>query len=634
MNEEKKAPEAEEDVNPVSMPEDKSVHMIPVNESNGTGMKTPETEEQFMEAPAAVHEETHEEEDLDVHEDYSDLPAEELVALLEKYVDETEVPRFKVRIAAIRDQINHMFQAEHEEALTRFLEDGGNRDDYKPAQNPLEERFSKALRKFHRKRAEYQEKIEKQRHESFEIKNDILKQLKDLIQNEENMTRAFDKFHELQAKWRSTGPVPPSNVKDLQMTYKFYIDKFYDFIKINRELQDLDHRKNLEAKLQLCEQAEELLLEPSLNTAFRKLHALQDKWRETGPVPRDKKNEIWDRFKAACDKIFENRKQYLAESSEKRKQNLEAKTSLCEQVEAITPDEKWKHRDWQEASKKIMELQADWKRIGPADKKANDEIWDRFKKACDSLYKAKNEFYHKRKQEFSANLQLKTELCIQAEALQDNHDWKSTTAELIRLQQEWKKTGPVGEKQSDKIWKRFRTACDNFFNNKTKHFSGLDKEHESNLARKLELLNEIEAYQPGENASEGIDKLKSWQRLWSEIGLVPIGKKDEIQKRYRTVIDSLYDKLKVSNTDRQSNRYQGRQEHSRTNDRHGKMDDERRHLMHKINELKNDVQIWENNIGFFARSKNADKLKSEFEEKINKAKEEINELKSKLEMAK
>lgn len=595
----------------------------------------PVSEEQFLETTAPVlTDEVHEEEEADVQEDYSTYSREDLIALLEKYVNELEVPRFKARIAGIRDFLGQSFTSENELALARFIEEGGNKDDFKPAADPIEERFHQAIKRFYKKRTEYQEKQEKQKTENLHAKNEILQHLKDIIQNEENMNKAFDRFHELQAKWRAVGPVPAANVRDLQMTYKFLIDKFYDFIKINRELQDLDQRRNLETKLSICEQADELLLEPSLNIAFRKLHLLQDKWRETGPVPRDKKNDIWDRFKATCDKLFEKRKELIAQSDEKRAQNLAGKTALCEQVEAFKTDDTWKHKEWQEGTAKIGELQAAWKKIGPADKKVNDEIWNRFKSACDAFYKAKNDFYHKRKQEFANNLQMKTELCIQAEALQNSNDWKTTTAELIRLQQEWKKTGPVGEKHSDKIWKRFRTACDAFFNHKTEHFSVMDKEHDENLVKKMALIEEIENYQLNEDYATSFEELKTFQRRWSELGMVPLNKKEEVMKRYKTAIDGHFDKLKVSSNDRQKMRYQQKLEHIRHSDNPRKMDDERRSLLNKISELKNEVQVWENNIGFFAKSKNAEKLKSEFEEKIKNAKEEINKLKGKLEMVK
>jgi hypothetical protein len=586
----------------------------------------PATEEQFMEATPI--DATAPTEELEPEEDLSTLTKDQLVERLEQYAAEQEVPRFKDRVNTIRENLSQIFSQDKSAALDKFLEEGGNRDDFKPVPDSLEERFNKALRKFNKRRVEFQEQVDKQRKVSLDEKREILGLLKDLIQHEENMNKAFERFHELQAKWRAAGPVPSADAQDLQMNYKFLIDKFYDFIKINRELQDLDQRRNLDMKLRLCEQAEELLLDSSTNGAFKKLYALQDKWRETGPVPREKKDEIWDRFKAACDKIFDRRREHEQQFEEKRKANLDAKTALCDQVEALKPTAEAKHKDWQDITAKLLELQASWRKIGHAGKAQNDAIWTRFRSACDVLFKSKNDYYQKRKQEYAANLQLKTELCIQAEGLKENTDWKSTSEELKRLQEEWKKIGFAGDRQSEKIWKRFRAACDAFFASKTQHFSNRDKDNDENLVKKNELIARIESYEAGTDHQAAFEELKAFQREWNAIGLVPIKQKDDVNTRYKKAIDAQFTKIKSS--DRPRGMYQPRGEQSSRvhSDKGG--DPERRSLLNRISELKNDVQIWENNIGFFAKSKTADKLKTEFEDKISKAKREIGNLMEKL----
>ncbi len=589
----------------------------------------PATEEQFLETVSAS-DDVAAAETSEPEEDLSSLTRDQLVERLEQYAAESDVPRFKARIQSIRDLLSQIIAQEKQSALDKFLEEGGNRDDFKPVPDPLEERFNKALRKFNKRRLEFQEQQEKQRKASLDEKREILGLFKDLIQNEENMNKAFERFHELQARWRAAGPVPSADAKDLQLTYKFFIDKFYDFIKINRELQDLDQRRNMEMKLSICEQAEELMLEPSINTAFRKLQTLQDKWRETGPVPRDKKDEVWDRFKGACDKIFDRRREHEKQFDELRKANLDAKTQLCEQVEALKPAAEGKHKEWQDVTAKLLELQAQWRKIGHAGKEHNDTVWGRFRSACDALFKLKNDYYQKRKQEYAANLQLKTELCIQAEALRENTDWKATSEELKRLQEEWKKIGFAGDRQSEKIWKRFRAACDAFFANKTEHFNNRDKDNDENLQKKNELITRIEQYVPGDDHRAAFEELKAFQREWNAIGLVPIKKKDDVNGRFKQAIDAQFAKLKSS--DRPRGSYQPRSEsYQRTTGTDAKGGDpERRSLLNRISELKNDVQIWENNIGFFAKSKTADKLKSEFESKINQAKKEIDVLMGKL----
>jgi hypothetical protein len=614
-----------------------SENTIPA-EQTGTVNEMQETEEQFMQStPVIASDETvaEQEEEMEPVEDYSALGKEELVDLMEKVLQEAEIPAIKARFNTARDLAAAIFSHEQDAALAKFIEEGGSKDDFSPVPDPLTERFNKALKLFGKKRAEFNEKAEKQRTDNLSSKTVILKELKELIQNEENMKKAFDAFHDLQARWRAAGAIPSANVRDIQMTYKFYVDKFYDFIRINKELQELDFKRNLDSKLHLCELAEDLLMEPSLNTALKKLHALQDKWRETGPVPRDQKEEIWDRFKGTCDKIFAKRKEYLAAAGEKHAANLQSKIALCEAAEAVVPHDNWKHKDWQDAAKQLSELQIAWKKTGPASKKMNDEVWGRFRKSFDNFFKAKNDYYQKRKQEFAANMQQKTELCIQAEALQTSTDWKTTTAELIRLQQEWKNTGPVGERHSDKIWKRFRTACDGFFRNKTAHFSDVDKQYVENLEKKLKLIESVEAFVPGADTSENFEQLKAFQRSWTEAGLVPLAKKEEVQKRFKTAIDAHYDKLRAGEGDRPRPRYQSnRPDSGRPYHGHSggvdKVDGERRSLMNKISELKNEVQVWENNIGFFAKSKNAETLKKEFEDKIMKAREEIARLNDQL----
>jgi hypothetical protein len=466
--------------------------------------------------------------------------------------------------------------------------------------------------------------------------------MKNILQQEEDMSKAFNEFHDLQAKWRSVGPVPPQNVNDLWMTYKLYSDRFYEFIKINRELQDLEMKKNLEMKMHLCERAEEMLLEPSLNKALQEIQSLQHKWREIGAVPREKRTEVWVRFKATVDKIFENKRTYLDSQREVFEGNLAGKTALCEKAEALVNGVYEKHPQWQEGLKQLLELQAEWRKIGPAGKDHNESIWQRFKGICDQFFKNKDAFYKKKKQEYASNLQLKTELSIQAEALKESEDWKSTSNELVRLQQEWKKIGPAGEK-NEKIWQRFKAACDAFFARKNEHFKDQDKVQDENLKLKNELIETVEKYVMAEDPNESLDQLKAFQRQFTETGLVPRANKDDIQLRFRNAIQVHFDALKSKPEYRQafrqkmerperaerSERSERPQRHSST-EHHGGGNDEQRTILSQVTKLNSEVQVLENNIGFFAKSKNASALLQEYEQKINAAKEEINALKAKL----
>ncbi|MEP7170294.1 MAG: DUF349 domain-containing protein, partial [Bacteroidota bacterium] len=547
--------------------------------------------------------------EVEQSENYNALSKEELAAILEGFLTEQDYAVIKSKIIPLKDTFNNLTAHEKQQQLEKFIEGGGEKEEFKYQPDELELKFNSALRKINKRKIEFHESQEKLRENNLAAKQEILQQLKDIIQNEVNMSRAFNTFHDLQSKWRAIGPVPSQSMNDLWMTYKLYIEKFYDLIKINRELQDLDQKKNLEMKIHFCEKMEELILEPSLNKSLSKLQTLENNWKVIGPIPRDKRTEIGERFKAAHDKIVERKREYLEKLKEKHEENLKTKTSLCEQAEAITVDENIKHHELQEKFKLIQDIQVQWRKTGPCEKNADEQIWTRFKNSCDTFYKVKTEFYNRRKKETQANLQAKTELCIQAEALMNSTEWKKTADELKRLNEAWKQTGYLSSKIGDKVWNRFRTACDTFFNNRKSHFSEVDKEHEENYAKKLQLLERIEQFQSGESREEDLNQIKNFQREWTEIGLVPIGKKDEIFFKYKKLIDDLFTKLKFTERETREIRYKEKLDNFRQAPHStDKISDEKKNLMHKISQLKNDVTLWENNLGFFAKSKNADQI--------------------------
>ncbi len=583
-----------------------------------------------------VFTEHHEEVEAEPLENFGHMSKEELVAKVEALCKENDINVVKNSVNAAREAFLLIYNQEKELALASFLEGGGVKEDFE-FKDSLEERFSEAYKHFQKRRSEFVLGQEKIRSENLRQKNEILQQMKNILQKEEDMSKAFNEFHDLQAKWRSIGPVPPQHMNDLWMTYKLYSDRFYEFIRLNRELQDLEMKKNLEMKMHLCERAEELLLEPSLNKALQEIQALQHKWREIGAVPREKRTEIWVRFKAAVDKIFENKRSYLDSQRKFFDDNLQAKNALIEKVEEFLKEKFNKHQQWQDGLKRLLELQTEWRKIGPAGKEQNDTIWHKFKSLCDQFFRNKDEFYKGKKQEFAANLQAKTELCIQAESLKESSDWKNTANELIRLQQEWKKLGPAGS-QNEKIWQRFKAACDAFFNRKTAHFSDQDQAQSGNLEQKNELIKTVEAYSLPADPNEAIEQLKAFQRTFTEIGLVPLKQKDDIQQRFRAAIQVHFDALKAKPEYKQS--FRQRNDRPERNDRQersykpqhqeGGGNEEQRNLLNKVNKLSGEVQLWENNLGFFANSKNAAALRQEYEDKIQHAKEEINKLKSKL----
>lgn len=569
-------------------------------------------------------------------EDFGHLSKEDLTIRMEAFSKEQDVNSVKNRVNAARDAFQVIFNQEKEIAYAAFLEAGGVKEEF-DFKDPLEVRFFDAYKHFQKRRSEFILGQEKIRSENLRQKNEILAQMKNILQKEEDMSRAFNEFHELQARWRSIGPVPAADVNNLWMTYKLYSDNFYKFIRLNRELQELEMKKNLEMKMQLCERAEELLLEPSLNKALQDIQALQHKWREIGAVPREKRTEIWVRFKAAADKIFDNKRSYLDSQRAVFEENLKNKSALIERAEAIIAEPFEKHPQWQDGLKRLLELQTEWRKIGPTGKETNDSIWQKFKSTCDQFFRNKDDFYKKKKQEYAGNLQSKTELCIQAESLKENTDWKTTSNELIRLQQEWKKIGPAGDK-NERVWQRFKAACDAFFQKKSAHFADQDQAQSGNLEQKNALIAEVEQYALPEDPNEALEQLKAFQRKYTEIGLVPIKQKEDIQQRFRTAIQVHFDALKAKPEYRQSYRQRtDRPERPERSEQRAYRPagepggtEEQRNLQNKVNKLVGEVQLWENNLGFFANSKNASALRQEYESKIQHAREEINKLKAKL----
>ena len=409
------------------------------------------------------------------------------------------------------------------------------------------------------------------------------------------------------------------------------MEKFFDKVKINKELKDLDLKKNLELKTELCEKAEELLLEPSIVKSFQRLQKLHEAWKETGPVPNDKKEEIWERFRAATEKLNKRRQEYYDGLREEQQNNLSAKLVLCEKAEQLASQTPETPRQWLDLTNQINVLFKLWKSIGFAPKKVNNEVWNRFRTALDTFFTSKKEFFQKFKENQTENYNQKLNLCLQAEALKESTDWRRTTDELIALQHEWKKIGSVPSKFSDKIWKRFRAACDEFFKRKSEYFSNIGEMQEENLQKKKEIIEQIRTYAYSEDNSENLKVINEFQRQWMEVGHVPIKQKDKIQAEYRKAIDEQFEKLGISKKAKSTLSFRSKIE----NIKHTANADhiiykERNYLINKINTLQNDIKVWENNIGFFASSKKADILKNEFEEKIEKAKQEITILEEKL----
>jgi hypothetical protein len=563
--------------------------------------------------------------------DYSGFSRKELVETLALIVENRPPSEIVDDVARIKEFFYRKTKAEFNEKRLNYAKEGGNIEDFRPEPDELEIQIKGILDTWRSRRSDFNRILESEKQDNLRKKLDLIEQIKDLVNREEAINKTFQEFRNLQNEWHATGMVPQSAVKDLWENYHHAVEIFYDYIKINRELRDLDLKKNLESKITLCEKAEELLLEPNPVNAFKLLQEYHNQWREIGPVPHENKNDIWERFREATTKVNKRHHEFFEKQKDEQKRNLDAKTALCEKVEEIASGEILTFADFKEKSDAILECQKLWKTIGFAPKKHNNKIYQRFRAACDTFFEKKRAFFAENKETQVRNLQLKTELCLKAEALQESSDWKETSDMLIKLQKEWKEIGPVPKKYSEKIWKRFRKACDTFFSRKSEYFAGRDTSYEDNLKAKLAIIEELDAFDTGEDPRESFEKLKEIQNRWTEIGYVPFNKKEEIARRYKEALNRQFDRLKLDDEDKNILRYRSKVDSARSNPRAArKVRSEREKFYSKIKQLESDIVLWENNIGFFAKSANADNMIREVEEKIAEARRNIKMLEEKV----
>lgn len=556
--------------------------------------------------------------------DYSTLSKSDLIKVLSNLIEVNPPEKIRRDVDAIKICFYKKHKADIEKLHKQFLDDGGDPEAFQPTEDSDESLLKELLKKYRHQRSELAEKLEADKEKNLIGKHQIIEELKLLTASSEFANETFQAFRELQTKWRSIGPVPQAQLKDLWETYHHHVEIFYNYIKINKELRDLDLKKNLEQKMLLCEKAEELLMEPSVIKAFKSLQKLHEAWREIGPVIPEMKNEIWERFKDVTAKLNKKHQEYFENQKEEQRKNLEQKVALCERAEEIATRKLDSASDWDKGSLEMIEIQKIWKTIGFAPKKENTKIYTRFRNICDQFFLRKRDHFSQSREEQSNNLQIKEDLCNQAEALKESTKWKETTEDLIELQKRWKEVGPVPRKQSDAIWKRFRSACDYFFERKSTHFSSVDNEYGNNLALKNQLIAEIDAFEPTDSAEENFTRLKDFQRRWSKIGFVPIKHKEEVQKRYREVISKKFDALQLDDTRKNLKHYKNKLDQvsgSPKGDRKLRM--EREKLFSRIKQLESEIIVLENNIGFFSKSKNAESMIAEVRKRIERTREEI-----------
>ena len=522
----------------------------------------------------------------------------ELVALFEELVQNEERMKMSKEAEAIKAAFYKRLLKEKSEMNLEEVEEG--------AENPfaaVEAGFKDLYNKYRKERSEFNMQLEKEREQNLALKEAVIADLKALLEKQEDVNATFPEFREIQNRWKAVGAVPAQNFRNINETYQLYVEQFYDMVKINRELRDLDFKKNLEAKEQFCQAAEALAESENVVEAFRELQKLHDEWKEFGPVAKEYREAIWERFKAATAVINKKYQAHFEGIKEQQTENLAKKTALCEKVEEIAAREVSGSNQWNEFSKEIEDVQKEWKTIGFASKKENQKIYDRFRAACDQFYARKRDFYNEYKDSINSNLDRKIALCEAAEALKSSTEWKKATDQFISLQKQWKEIGAVPRKKSEQLWKRFRAACDEFFAERDKQAKP-ENDYYGNLKAKNRIIEEIKAYELKGDDSD-IQAMHDFQNRWQEIGFVPFKEKDNVAKAYKEAIS----KFASSRPQRRS--------------RGGRQLSEKEILIQKYNNLEQDIVTYENNIGFFSMSKTSAPLIKQMEERIAQAKAEL-----------
>ena len=493
--------------------------------------------------------------------------------------------------------------------------------------HPLEIKFKSGNNKFRKLKADYRKNREVEEQKNCIIKKKIIEDIDELSKQEESIKTTFEKLGELQKKWRVTGNVPLSENNNLWQSYHHHVELFYDYIKINKDLRDLDFKRNLEEKTRICEKSEALLSEKSINKMFDSLQELHEHWKNVGPVEREKREEIWERFQISTKKINKKRNEHFLKKKDMFKNNLHKKNEICKKINKLSLGESNTHTDWQNRIKKLQILMSDWKSSSPIDKKDNKIAWSTYRESINIFNQNKNDFYKNRKDEHSNNLQVKVDIAKKAENLQNSTDWENSSKQFIKLQDDWKKTTFVPNNLSSDVWKSFRKSCDTFFNARKKHYKEINKQRDKNLIAKNSLLKYVKKFKITEDSKKDIIQLKEFSVKWNSLGHIPI-KLIKINDEFSNVISSFYKKLKVDNSEKEKIQFQLKVDSLKGNLK--QLNSEKDFIRKKIDQIHKSMLQYENNISFFGNGKGTEVLKNEVEKKIENSKLEIENLKKKL----
>ena len=529
------------------------------------------------------------------------------------------------QIEKLKQSYYRITKEENDELKKIFLEKGGDEANFHTPEDELAPQLKDLINRYKLQKAALLEKEELRKEENYAKKLQLIDRLQALVESQNDFNKRYNEFKEIQYKWKEYNPVPQEHAKELWRSYQIQNERFYDLVKINNQFRDYDFKKNLELKTSICESVEKLANEPDAISAFHQMQKLYQLWREIGPVAREFREELWGRFKEASSTVNKNHQAHFESLKEKEAENLKEKTKLCEIIESIDLEKLKTINDWEKKTQEVVDLQNKWRSIGFATKKHSNKIFDRFRTACDRYFKHKNAFYKFLKKEWEKNLQLKRALIEKVENLKQRTDWKDATKEVIEIQNEWKKIGPVSRKYTDSLWKEFITGCDYFFKEKNKISDSQKSIEQNNLQTKYLLIEKIDSINKESSESEALTTLRLLIAEWNTIGHVPYKEKDKLYKTFRTAVDNQYNRLNVDQVDRKIQQYRTTlTEISGGGQNTGKLHNEREKLMRTYEKLKQELQTFENNVGFFnVSSKGGGSLLKEMENKIERLKNEM-----------
>ena len=557
------------------------------------------------------------------------LTKEEILAKLKEVVADVENVA-KPEIDGLKQSFYKLHNAEQEAARKLFIENGGAAENFVPQTDSVEEEFKNIMSVIKEKRSALTAELEKQKEMNLQVKLSIIEELKELVESPDDANKSYTEFKKLQQQWNEVKLVPQAKVNELWKNYQLYVEKFYDLLKLNNEFREYDFKKNVEIKTHLCEAAEKLADEADVVSAFHQLQKLHQEFRDTGPVAKELRDEIWARFKAASTTVNRRHQQHFEALKEVEQHNLDQKTVICEIIEAIDYKELTNFASWESKTQEVIALQNKWKTIGFAPQKMNVKIFERFRKACDEFFRKKGEFFKTLKEGMNENLEKKRALCEKAEALKDSTDWKATADELTKLQKEWKTIGPVAKKYSDAVWKRFISACDYFFEQKNKATSSQRSVEQENLEKKKNIIEKLNAIDDQMDTEEATQLVRDLMKEWNGVGHVPFKEKDRIYKQYHSQIDKLFERFNISASNKKLSNFKSTISSIQEGSPQA-LYREREKLVRAFDNMKNELQTYENNLGFLTTSsKKGNSLLTEINRKVEKLKADIELVKEKI----